>query len=1028
MNDWENPLVTGKNKKTAHVSLFSYPTESSALSSETSPNILSLNGDWRFKLADRPENAAAGFEGEDFNDSSWNTIPVPSNWQMHGYDKPIYTNVEYPFTVNPPFVPEDNPTGCYRTQFDLPRGWKNRSIFLTFDGVNSAFHFWINGVEVGYSQDSRLPAEFLISPYLKSGQNTLAVKVYRWSDGSYMEDQDMWWLSGIFRDVYLLAKPEVHIKDYSVFVELDPKYEDAEMEICIKLSAPLETSLSEYQAEIQMLDSESKPVFSPAPTGKPGSPDADLRGPYLDRIFISTSVQNPSKWTAETPYLYQLLLKLISPEGKLIEAECCKIGFRKVEIKSGQLTVNGKAITINGVNRHEHHPELGHAINEDTMIEDIKLMKQFNFNAVRTSHYPNQSKWYDLCDVYGLYVIDEANIETHGMMPMGKLSNDPDWTHAYMERVVRMVERDKNHPSIIIWSMGNESGYGPTIDAMSGWVRGFDPGRPVHYEGGGADTPATDIICPMYTNVELIKERISRPSEARPLILCEYSHAMGNSNGNLFKYWKAFRRYPRLQGGFIWDWVDQGLLKKAKNGQPYFAYGGDFGDEINDRQFCINGLISPDRDPHPAMQECKYLQQPFEFKWNSYIPDQVQIKNRYQFADMSNLLLQWQILKNGHIILEESTDIEAIAPEAVVSFKLSGLDIETDDQSEYHLNFDLKLDADLPWAKKGHVLAFEQFDFKKSESVSIKELPTLSADWQLTDNDEELIIRNEKIKILFNQQEGILQQYLVDGLELISRGPLENFYRAPTDNDLGGSGDIDGPWEGIDYPICFAAQWALAGLKDPKRELIRTDINSQQFPEIKVISNILDDNGNEIIRQEINYLIYPNGEIRLFSNSKISSHLPTLPRIGIEIRLPTEFSIAQWYGRGPHENYIDRKTSARIGRYELPVDQMSYQYIFPSESGGREDVRQVHLLNKQGKGISLSSQQPFHFDVSRFSIQNLTAATHTCDLVTADCLFLHLDHKHMGLGGDTSWLPQVHDEFRIKPAEYTWDLLISPVL
>ncbi|HEY7866207.1 MAG TPA: glycoside hydrolase family 2 TIM barrel-domain containing protein, partial [Psychromonas sp.] len=663
--DWENQQVTHRYVVQAHAPLHAFHTPQAALYNQASEFQQSLNGQWRFQLFARPEVVPNNCIEIDFDDSAWSEITVPSNWQLQGYDKPIYTNVKYPFTDNPPFVPADNPTGVYRVTFALPAAWRGRKQNVIFDGVNSAFHLWCNGIWVGYSQDSRLPAEFDLSNHLLTGENQLTVMVLRWSDGSYLEDQDMWWLSGIFRDVCLLSKPLISIRDVAVSTDLDACFNHGVLNVSTYLteSAYGEQSAN-YQVQTQLFDVDLKPV-SEVIVSDFGQRIIDEKGPFKDLCEQHIDVNSPQKWSAESPYLYRVVVSLVNQQGLVVDSEAYQVGFRVVKISDGLLKVNGQPLLIRGVNRHEHHPEKGHAVSREDMLVDIKLLKQNNFNAVRTAHYPNHPTWYELCDEYGLYVVDEANIETHGQFPMCRLSNDSSWLNAYMRRMSSMVERDKNHPSIIIWSLGNESGIGHNHHAMYQWTKLKDPTRPVQYEGGGANTAATDIIVPMYARVEndltdprdpsvtpkfSIKKWIGLPNETRPLILCEYAHAMGNSLGSFDKYWQAFRQYPRLQGGFIWDWVDQGITKIDEKGEKYWAYGGDFGDNINDRQFCINGLIFPDRTLHPAVLEAKKAQQFYQFSLVKGKPLTINVTSENLFTNSLGETLSWSVTEEGLVV------------------------------------------------------------------------------------------------------------------------------------------------------------------------------------------------------------------------------------------------------------------------------------------------------------------------------------------------------------------------------------------
>ena len=609
--DWENPVVTSLHRLDAHPPFASWRSEEAARDEQPSAAQRSLNGAWNFSYFNRPESVPESWLQQDLPDAA--RLPVPANWQMHGYDAPIYTNVQYPIAATPPCVPAENPTGCYSLTFTLDDSWpETGQTRVIFDGVSSAFYLWCNGRFIGYSQDSRLPAEFDLSAALVRGANRLAVMVLRWSDGTWLEDQDMWRMSGIFRDVSLLHKPTPHLADVQLETLLSPEYRSADLVARVRVTA--QDAALRLRLTLWREGKQTGVIEQPL-----GSAIIDERGHYADRAELRLRVDAPALWSAETPTLYRATLALLDAQGETIEVEAYDVGFRRVAIENGLLCLNGQPLLIRGVNRHEHHAERGQVVDEATMRRNIELMKQHNFNAVRCSHYPNHPLWYRLCDRYGLYVVDEANIETHGMQPMSRLADDPRWFAAFSERVTRMVQRDRNHCSIIIWSLGNESGHGSTHDALYRWVKSADATRPVQYEGGGANSAATDILCPMYARVDedqpfpavpkwSLKKWIGLPGENRPLILCEYAHAMGNSLGGFAKYWQAFRQFPRLQGGFVWDWVDQSLTRYDENGQPWQAYGGDFGDKPNDRQFCMNGLVFADRTPHPALFEAQRAQ------------------------------------------------------------------------------------------------------------------------------------------------------------------------------------------------------------------------------------------------------------------------------------------------------------------------------------------------------------------------------------------------------------------------------------
>ncbi len=1026
--EWENQHIVHHHTLAAHSPLKSYPDAEHARLGLLSPNQMSLNGEWKFQLFDEPELVEEAMVCAGFDDSLWSSICVPSNWQCQGFDHPIYTNVKYPFVDNAPKVPLQNPTGVYRLSFEAPSHFSSCSQRIIFDGVNSAFHLWCNGEWVGYSQDSRLPAEFDLSSFLCSGQNQLTVMVLRWSDGSYLEDQDMWWLSGIFRDVTLLAKPKVAIEDVTIVTNLDACYRDAILNVKTKISSlesegcRIEVALFEHGSDSALL------------TGESGFGDkfVDEKGAWHDISQISLPLANPKKWSAESPYLYRCVISLLDVNDNCVDCEAYEVGFRQVEIKNGQLMVNGKAILIRGVNRHEHHPELGHTMTEQSMLQDIKLLKQNNFNAVRTAHYPNHPRWYELCDQYGLYLVDEANVETHGQFPMCRLSDDVSWLNAYMRRMTRLVARDKNHPSIIIWSLGNESGIGNNHHAMYQWTKQNDPSRPVQYEGGGSDTEATDIICPMYARIEddqvygpdpsvtpkiAIKKWIGLPNETRPLILCEYAHAMGNSIGNFHKYWQAFRQYPRLQGGFIWDWVDQGLTKTDENGQSYWAYGGDFGDTINDRQFCINGLIYPDRSVHPTLHEVKKAQQFYQFSLASLDPLTIEVVNENLFGTNDNEQLQWSIIKDGHVLAEGDVALDVLPQNKQIILLADERPNMTADH-DYFLNINVVLSRATQWADAGHITATEQLALPVVTSLALSPAPQTQAP-SLNIKKQAVTVEGDGFQLQFEPDSGYLTKWLVEGENRLAQGPKDNFYRAPLDNDIGTS-EIDR----VD-PNSWVARWAEIGLNDLVVECLQFDAQ-QLTNRVLITSQFVYRFDQRVLFQTTwQYSIDIAGEVSINVDVVTANHLPSLPRIGMEWALVSDTletipssKTVTWYGRGPHENYPDRKTSAHFGCYESSIDQMHTNYIFPSDNGLRCDVKSAQIGAMQLSG-------DFHFSVSRFTQSNLANAKHTNELVDSGQLFVRVDGFHMGVGGDDSWTPSVHQEYRLEQNHYRYQLKVS---
>ncbi|MDG3088526.1 beta-galactosidase [Vibrio hannami] len=1017
--DWENHQVISANKLTPHSPLNAYANEKEALTDKGSKHKMSLNGEWKFSLFNKPEDVPAEAIESAFDDGSWESIKVPANWQMQGYDKAIYTNIKYPFDDKPPFVPSENPTGCYRTTFKLGRGWEARSTRIVFDGVNSAMHLWCNGHWVGYSQDSRLPAEFDLSPYLQSGENQLMVMVMRWSDGSYLEDQDMWWLSGIFRDVTLISKPDVCLEDITIETDLDKTYRDA----TLKLRTRLSTKTTSHKVVVKLFDSEKKVVGDKSGyLSQCGEKVIDEKGTWEDICFHEIDVKEPQKWSAESPNLYHCVVSLLDEDDNLVDCESYRIGFRSVEITDGLLKVNGQAVLIRGVNRHEHHPEDGHAVSIESMREDVLLLKQNNFNAVRTAHYPNHPAFYELCDEYGLYVVDEANIETHGQFPMSRLSNDSQWMDAYMQRMIGMVERDKNHASIIIWSLGNESGIGFNHHAMYQWTKQRDPSRPVQYEGGGSDTAATDIICPMYARVDqdqpfeavpkwAIKGWITRPGENRPLILCEYSHAMGNSSGSFNKYWDTFRQYPRLQGGFIWDWVDQGLSKTDEEGNHYWGYGGDFGDEINDRQFCINGLLFPDRTPHPSLFEVKKAQQFYQFELATEEALAIKVTSEHLFTTSDYETLKWQVCEEGEVLLDGELELD-IAPQTTSLLKLADNMPEVSNGKEAYLNIEIVLNRDVAWAAKGHVTTEEQLSL--AGSLSLNDVTEKQPEEKpvVEESEQYIHVSMADSKLTFDKASGSVSEWTNQGEAVLLRPMRDNFYRAPLDNDIGTS-----EADFVD-PNSWISKWGRAGLDVLMRECQSVEVEETSHSVVIKAQHHHIANGEVVLISNRCYQITGDGKVSINVSVDVAEGLPSLPRVGTEFALPVPASEVQWYGRGPHENYPDRKTSAHVNEYSLPYEEMHTNYIFPTDNGLRCDVKRVQIGRVLVEGN-------FNFSVSRYSQSNLTEAKHTNELRADNCLYVRLDGFSMGIGGDDSWSPSVHSEFLLEASRYEYAYSVS---
>ncbi|PYG47615.1 beta-galactosidase [Pantoea sp. AG1095] len=1009
--DWENPVITSLNRLDAHPPFASWRDEISARDDRPSPSRQLLNGQWSFSYFTQPEAVPQSWLLQDLPGAD--ALPVPANWQLHGFDAPIYTNVQYPIPVTPPLVPQQNPTGCYSLTFKVNASWLQQGqTRIIFDGVNSAFFLWCNGQWIGYSQDSRLPAEFDLTHALQPGQNRLAVMVLRWCDGSYLEDQDMWRMSGIFRDVSLLHKPETQMADVQIETVLSPEYLRGDLRVSVKIHAgarqPAQCRLRVSLWRGDSCIGEQEQAL--------GSAIIDERGHYPERALLILPVNQPQLWSAETPHLYRAVVTLLDENGAVIEAEAYDVGFRRVSIEQGQLCLNGKPLLIRGVNRHEHHPENGQVVDEASMRRDIELMKRHNFNAVRCAHYPNHPLWYRLCDQYGLYVVDEANIETHGMQPMNRLSSDPRWFAAYSERVTRMVQRDRNHACIIIWSLGNESGHGSTHDALYHWVKSSDPTRPVQYEGGGANTAATDIVCPMYARVDQdqpfpavpkwsLKKWIGLPGETRPLILCEYAHAMGNSFGGFAKYWQAFRQFPRLQGGFVWDWVDQSLTRYDDNGEAWQAYGGDFGDTPNDRQFCMNGLVFADRSPHPALFEAQRAQQFFQFQRDANEPYRFTVSSEYLFRRSDNEVLRWSIEQDGDAIASGELPLDLAAQGSQTLMLPASEDL----QGNAWLNLAVHQINATPWSEADARVAWDQWPLPAALPVRVVELGATAP--ELIANHDLVAVVVPQQRWHFSRRSGELVQWFVDDEETLLTPLQECFIRAPIDNDIGTSeaANVD--------PNAWVERWKRAGYDELQAVLVDMQVDSLKHSvQIETWHQWLA-NGQLAFTSHKRYQINANGELSISVNVEQAPGLPAPARIGLRCQLAKSPQQVSWLGLGPHENYPDRQLAAQFSRWQLPLAALSTAYVFPGENGLRCGTRQL-----QSNGLQVSGD--FAFSLSRFSLEQLRATSHRHLLQQEDGCWLHLDGFHMGVGGDDSWSPSVSPEFLLSQQRWHYALTL----
>ncbi|TWT41422.1 glycoside hydrolase family 2 TIM barrel-domain containing protein [Botrimarina hoheduenensis] len=1006
--EWENPAVFGDNELPTRASFWHFPTAQMALESlqaggnrrDASPYVQLLNGKWKFRYSAQVEQRPADFFEPEYDDSGWGSINVPSNWELQGHGTPIYTNMVYPFDKNPPKIAGHNgrPVGSYRTRFSVPESWLKRRVEICFDGVESAFYLWVNGQKVGYSEDSRIPARFDLTPYLKSGENLLAVEVYRWSDASYLEDQDFWRLSGIFRDVFLERLPEARLEDLSITPQVSPDGSRTGVNLLTSVGG----SAKAVRVVAELFDKEGQSV------ARSDSGTASGKA----KIGYGLVLDKPQLWTAETPYLYRLVVSLIDPQrGITYDATAVNVGLRTVEIKEGVLLVNGKYVYLNGVNRHEHHPVTGHTIDRASMIEDIRLMKQNNINAVRTCHYPNVPAWYDLCDEYGLYVIDEANIESHGMgYGPESLAKDPAWAAAHLDRTRRMVERDKNHPSIIIWSLGNEAGNGVNFMATYDWVKQRDASRPVQYEQAYYKDRNTDIRCPMYDTIDRIVEyaegRMPGVTVDRPLILCEYEHAMGNSVGNLADYWKAIRSHRALQGGFIWDWVDQGLVKKDAAGTLFYAYGGDFGDTPNDANFCFNGLVQADRKPNPSLSEVRKVYQRIETLPGSDSADHILVKNAYDFRTLDGVQIEWRLEVDGEPLASGTQPSPAVPAGAQANVQLDGFPALTANGKEAFLLVRFVQPGATAWSEAGHVLAWDQLPVPVTMRPHVPR--PVSAAVTFSETPEVINLQAAGSAVTISKQTGLLVSLRHDGSELLASPLKPNYWRVPTDNDRGNKmTERQGVWR--------------KASESRKLESVESK-SSANWHEVHASSKLLDGRA----REELVYRLSSEGQLAISHHVQREASLPEFPRVGLTTTLPDRIEESSWYGLGPHETYWDRKAGAWVGLHKSPASELAFDYLRPQENGNRSEVRWLNLVDSQGDGLRVTGNPRFDFSVWPYTADDLQQAKHPHEIVRGKTLTLNLDYRQMGVAGDNSWGALAHPPYRLSKPEYQWRVTLSP--
>ena len=1006
--EWENPRIFEINKEKPTTSFYRYTSSKNALTNDSWQNsklYKSLNGTWNFYYADSIKNRPNNFYKTNFNIDGWDKINVPSNWELEGYGIPVYTNIKYMFPANPPFIPHDiNNNGSYKRDFEIPEEWNEKDVYLHFAGVSGAMYVWLNEEFVGYNEGSKTPAEFNITKFLKKGKNSISVQVLRWSDASYMEDQDFWRLSGIERDVYLYATDKLTLKDFTVISDLENNYKDGVFNLTLEVANNYK-DVVEKDIEIKLLHNNYE-LYSDFKTSK-------LQN-GLNTICFKKNIPNIMSWSAEKPNLYTLLIKIDKEFTKV------NVGFRNIKIENSQVLVNGKPVLFKGVNLHDHDENTGHFITEELTIKDMELMKQNNINAIRCSHYPKNSFFYRLADKYGFYVVNEANIETHGMGVTQDMKKNPEkkqnhpaylkeWQEAHLDRTIRMFERDKNHPSVIFWSLGNEAGNGENFYKTYNWLKENDTTRPVQYEGA-VGYENSDIEAPMYWTIKQMENYVNNGGK-KPLIQCEYAHAMGNSLGNFQDYWNVIEKYPSMQGGFIWDWVDQGIKTTSENGEEYWAYGGDLGGAHlqNDNNFCLNGIVNPDRTAHPALHEVKKVYQYIKFKEVDKKNGVFEIANNYDFTNLNEYAFSWTLLENGKAIQSGDLEVQDINPyqSKKIQIELPNL---LNTKSEYHLNFYARTKEDQALVPKNYIVAYEQFLLQKGSFF----YPIIASesDFIVEKDSSKLTVSNTNINIKFDVKTGLLSTLDYGDGNILIEGITPNFWRATTDNDFG-----------------FKMQKKLDDWKKAteNRELIsitesKNDTNVTVTVKYKSIKD------SEFT---LSYLCYKNGviDVNTTFDSK-NKKLPVLPRFGTNFIIKKEYNNVNWLGRGPFENYQDRNTAALVGNYKAKVSALYFPYIRPQENGYKTDNRWVVFTNDNGKGIKITSLEYFSFSAhhnynSDFDAGDKKQQRHSIDIKEKDFVNVNIDKAQMGVGGDNSWGAMPLENYRIKAEKLSFSYRIS---
>ena len=1015
-NEWENETIFAINKEPGHATYIPYPSEQSARSDEAfnkpwleskSDFYQSLNGNWKFKWVKQPSERPLNFQKQNADLSAWDEIKVPSCWQMSGYGTPIYTNITYPFKNQPPFIKaqegytnekEPNPVGFYKGTFDLPESWTNKEIFIHFDGVYSGFFIWINGKKVGYSQGANNVSEFNITPYLKKGTNDVSVQVFRWTDGSYLEDQDMFRLSGIHKDVYLFATPKTYIRDFKTTTHFDnEQLTNARVDILTKIINATKKDIDNYTLEAKILDPGGNEIATETQLLESTKENSEVA------VALQIHIRNPKLWSAEQPHLYSILLNLKDDKGQTLEVIPSKLGIRKVEIKENRVFINNEQVFFKGVNRHETHPEYGRTVPLETIIQDVVLMKQHNINTIRTSHYPNQPRTYALFDYYGLYTMDEADIENHGNYA---ISDKKSWLPAYQDRVTRMIARDKNHPSVIFWSMGNEGGGGKNFDSIANLTRKLDASRPVHYEGHNS---SADIDSNMYPSLEYMEE-MDKSKQDKPYFLCEYAHAMGNAVGNLYEYWDYIEnKSNRMIGGCIWDWVDQGINKPGGPKDAYY-YGGDFGDTPNDNDFCDNGLIKPDRSTTAKLKEVKKVYQYIKFKPIDLKKGHVEITNRYDFTNLDEFRIRWELIADGIVTEQGDLPSLSLAPNQSTSLTVP-FTSELGSDKEYFINLYVALNENASWAQKGHEVAKEQFQVNERKISALNS--STAARLSTSKHQDDLIVSGDSFTLKINTKTGILKSLKYASKELIhaEEGLKLNWYRS-INND----------------------QYADSKFYPTQNELKSFEYAlSPDATSLTITSNMIAHISNEdktAIPYTVSYIILSDGKLKIEARFVSPPKDQVVHRLGLKMQVNPEFDKVDWYGRGPFENYSDRKTGAFVGTYQSNISELSPEgYLKPQSMGNREDIRWLSLKNAQGNGFKITTDDPLSFSALNYEDAELWKTKHNSELpqIFKTQTFLNLDRIQEGVG-NASCGPKTLEKYRIKPdTAYNYSLILEPL-